>query len=160
LKAINKKTSMKMAEQAIKWTHEAGIDVRGALMIGNPGESETTIKKTIAYSKNAGLDFAVFNITTPFPGTEMGKWATEMGYITTRDWDKYDLAHAVMDLPGVPGAMAEEYNSRAYKEFYLRPSYIVRRLISALSSWHSFKEHVAAFGAVASTILSPKQSGE
>ena len=160
LKAINKKTNMQMAERAIKWTRGAGIDVRGAFMIGNPGESEATIKKTIEYSKQAGLDFAVFNVTTPFPGTEMERWASENGYITTRDWDKYDLAHAVMDLPGVSGKLTEEYNAKAYKEFYLRPSYILQRLLRALSSWHSMKEHVAAFLALASMLLSTKQPEE
>ena len=46
-------------------------------MFGNPGESEETLKKTINFAMKLNPTFASFNITTPYPGTELRRWAIE-----------------------------------------------------------------------------------
>ena len=43
----------------------------GYLMLGSPGETPETIKKTIEFAKKLKLDFAQFSVTTPYPATEL-----------------------------------------------------------------------------------------
>jgi radical SAM superfamily enzyme YgiQ (UPF0313 family) len=70
-----------------------GINVKGFFIIGLPGETEKTARKTIDLAKNLkkiGLKKADFYFLTPFPGTPIWnnpkKFAIE---ITNRDFTKY-----------------------------------------------------------------------
>jgi radical SAM superfamily enzyme YgiQ (UPF0313 family) len=129
LNGINKKTPFEKIEKAIFLTKKVGIDTRGAFMLGNPGETEETMKKTIDFAIKLDLDLSIFNITTPYPGTEMYYWAKENGYLNTEDWSKYDLSYIVMDLPTVDHITLKRYYKLAYRRFYLRPRYWIKRLL-------------------------------
>jgi radical SAM superfamily enzyme YgiQ (UPF0313 family) len=120
-------------ERAICLTRKARIDVRAAFMLGNPGETEESMQQTLDLAIRLRPDLAVFNITTPYPGTEMFAWAKENGFLRTTDWEQYDLAHMVMDLPTVPARKVEEFYNRAHRRFYLRPAYVAMRLASLRS---------------------------
>lgn len=133
LKNINKGTALDQAREAVKLTKEVGIDVRAAFMLGNPGETEESIQRTIQFALDLDPELCIFNITTPYPGTEMFKWAKENGYLSTEDWTKYDLSHMVMDLPTIASTRIEEYYHRVYRLFYLRPSYILRKIFKISS---------------------------
>ena len=98
-------------------------------MFGNPGETIETMEKTLAYAIQLDPDLAQFNITTPYPGTEMFLWAKEHGYLKTEDWSKYDFYTCVMELPTVSSKDIERYYKIAYKRFFLRPTYLMKRLL-------------------------------
>lgn len=134
LKNINKRADTARAVEVIAMTKKVGIDVRAAFMLGNPGETEETIRETIMFAKKQNPDLAVFNITTPFPGTDMYKWANENNHLLTKNWDHYDLAHSVMELPTISAMNVQRYYKKAYRSFYLRPSYIMMR-IRKLKNW-------------------------
>lgn len=125
---INKRINLERVEEAVKMTKEAGINCRLAFMLGNPGETEETMEKTLRYAIKLDPDVAIFNIATPYPGTEMYNWAKREGYLKTEDWSKYNLSQAVMELPTVSSEKVEEYYKKAFRKFYFRPKYIFRRL--------------------------------
>lgn len=129
LKNIKKHISLEKAKEAVAMTKEAGLDVRCMFMFGNPGETEETLEKTLHLAIKLDPDIVVFNITTPYPGTEMYEWAVKNGYLNITNWDKYDLANIVMNLPTVNQETIAKYYHKAYKRFYLRPSYLLRRLL-------------------------------
>jgi len=128
LRNINKKISTDKIAEAVKWTKEAGIDVRGAFMFGNIGETADTLQKTLDYSISLGIQYAIYNITTPFPGTALYDQAKKENMLSHSDWDKYDLSHVILDLPSVRQEVISEYYAKAYKRFYVRPRYIFERL--------------------------------
>jgi anaerobic magnesium-protoporphyrin IX monomethyl ester cyclase len=128
LRNIGKRANSELAEHKIQLTKKVGIDVRISLMFGNPGETEQTMRETLEYAIRVDPDVAMFNITTPFPGTDMFDWADKNGYLLTKDWDDYDLAHPVMNLPTVSAERVHEFYSKAYRKFYLRPRYIIKRV--------------------------------
>lgn len=128
LKSIGKKADLEKAITAINATQKAGLDVRAAFMIGNPGETEETMQQTLDFAIKLNPELAIFNITTPFPGTEMFEWADKNGYLLTYNWEDYDLAHAVMELPTVSQKTVQEYYHKAYRKFFFRPAYIIGRL--------------------------------
>lgn len=128
LRNINKRADTEKAENVIEMTKKTGIDVRAAFMLGNPGETAKTMEQTLRFAMRLNPEIAVFNITTPFPGTEMYEWADKNGYILTKDWDRYDLAHPVMNLPTVSNEEIQKFYKKVYKKFYLRPAYIFMRL--------------------------------
>lgn len=149
LKAINKKINTSKIEHAVTLMKAAGIDIRGAFMIGNPGETDESIRKTIDYSVRLGIQYAMYNITTPFPGTQLFAWAEQNGLLGHTVWGKYDLAHPVLMLPTVSSSVVEESYRRAYRRFYLRPSYVAERLF-AIRSWDDVKIYLNALRGILS----------
>jgi len=128
LENIGKRADLNKAEHAVQITKKVGIDVRGAFMLGNPGETLETMKETLALAVRLNPEVAIFNITTPFPGTQMHAWADENGYLTTRNWDDYDLSKPVMNLPTVSAGQVQEFYRRVYRRFFLRPRYLAMRV--------------------------------
>lgn len=128
LNNINKRTDPDRAEGVIRATQKLGIEVRAAFMLGNPGETEQTMEENIRFAIRLRPELALFNVTTPFPGTEMFRWAEENGYLLTKNWQDYDLSTPVLNLPTVSAETVRRYYRRAHRRFYLRPGVIWKRL--------------------------------
>lgn len=133
LAAINKKVVTASYHQVVEWTNQAGINIRGAFMLGSPGEDAAGMRRTIDFSKKLGLTFAIYNITTPYPGTELYSWAEQNGLLKHKNWELYDLAHPILEFPELPGELVLEYYRMAYREYYIRPTYIAKRLAALFS---------------------------
>ena len=137
LDVIEKNTTIEQAEEAVRYTHEAGISAIGYFMIGSPGETLDTIGETIRFAKKLKLDFAQFSITTPFPGTRLYELYLEGGGRADIPWEDYVYAAAsegsapVFESDSLSRDDIIRWESRAYREFYLRPSYIWQRLLSS-----------------------------
>ncbi|MBF0177198.1 MAG: cobalamin-dependent protein [Magnetococcales bacterium] len=134
LNNIKKPMSLEKNHAVVRMAQEAGLTVRCTFMFGNPGETEETVEQTIKYAIKLDPDIAVFNVTTPYPGTELFAWAKAGGYLLTENWDDYDLSRTVMQLPSVSPEYLEASLRTAYRKFYQRPSTIWRK-VKRLSSW-------------------------
>ncbi len=130
LKNINKHTNLMQSRNAIEWTKKAKIDIRGAFMLGSPGETEASMDKTIKFAKNAGLKFAVFNITTPYPGTAMYKEFFSKNGLLHYHWDLYNLGQPILKLDTISDKTVKKYYLKSYRDFYFRPSFILRHLFN------------------------------
>ncbi|HEY4761177.1 MAG TPA: radical SAM protein [Thermoguttaceae bacterium] len=128
LKNINKKINVDKAEHVIRSMQKLGLDVRAAFMLGNPGETEVTMEENIRFALRLDPDLVQFNITTPFPGTEMYRWADENNFLLTRNWEDYDLSRPIMKLPTVAPEVVQRYYDSAHRRFFLRPKFILKRL--------------------------------
>ncbi|MBI4709144.1 MAG: cobalamin B12-binding domain-containing protein [Candidatus Portnoybacteria bacterium] len=133
LRNINKKINLEQVINATAWTKKAGIECRLAFMVGNPGDSVSAIKKNIEFVKKINPDLLIVNITTPFPGTEMFKWAHEKGLILTYDWDDYTLAKPVMKLENMSVEEIRNLYRIMFRSFYFRPRYIINKILSIRS---------------------------
>ncbi len=71
LDAIRKQITLQQVRDAVRWTREAGIMVKGYFMLGLPGDTEETMEQTIRFATELDLDEAMFSLTTPFPGTHL-----------------------------------------------------------------------------------------
>jgi len=128
LENIGKRIDPERVEWVVRTTQKIGIEVRAAFMLGNPGETVETMEENIRFAIQLEPDLALFNITTPFPGTEMFEWADRNGLLKTKDWRHYNLSMPVMELPTAPSEKVLEYYRTAHRRFYLRPAYILKRL--------------------------------
>jgi anaerobic magnesium-protoporphyrin IX monomethyl ester cyclase len=128
LKNIKKGIRLEDVKPVVDMTREAGISVRLSIMLGNPGETLETMEKTLDFVIKADPDLAQFNITTPYPGTEMFKWADENGYLIHKQWEQYDLRNVVMNLPTVSPEKVYNFYNYSYRRFFLRWSFF-RRLM-------------------------------
>lgn len=131
-----------------KWAHkivrEAGIELRSAFIFGNMGETVASMKKTVDFAIELDPDIAFFNICTPYPGTQLFKWAKENNYLKSEDWTEYELSTFLMKLPTLTEKELYGYYMRAYRLFYRRPISIWRRL-RAITSFSQLIDLFHAF---------------
>jgi len=143
LKNINKRITLDQFQNATAWTRAAKINVRGAFMLGNPGETPASMGKTIDYAKNAGIQFAIFNITTPYPGTALYKDFARKNLLLHQNWDLYNLAQPVLKLDTVSEEEVKKYYYKSYRDYYLRPVFILRHIF-AIRTFSEFLTYTKA----------------
>lgn len=130
LKNINKGINLTQFQKAIDWTKAAKINIRGAFMLGNPGETIASMERTINYAKTIGIPFAIFNITTPYPGTAMYNEFASKNLLLHRNWELYNLAEPILKLDTVSDEAVKQFYYKAYRDFYLRPDFILRHIFA------------------------------
>jgi len=70
-KKIRKNLSLKRVRQAIKDTHEAGIQVRAGFILGLPFDTKETVQETIDFARSLDLERAIFSLLDVYTGTEL-----------------------------------------------------------------------------------------
>ncbi len=144
LEVIRKPIDRKKTEWAVKVAQKVGLEVRATFMFGNPTETVESMQRTIDYALHLDPDLALFNITTPYPGTQMFEWAKEHGYLNTEDWGEYELSSAIMTLPTVSPEKINVMYDKAHKQFYNRFVMFARRL-KRIRSFSHFRDNIHAF---------------
>ncbi len=150
INTLHKDTTLEQVIEAVRYSREAGLQVVGYFMIGSPGETPDTIRQTIDFAKELKVDFAQFSVTTPFPGTELYNIYMQNKQESI-SWDSF--VYAGTDNPTTPVFESDNLNredlkkwlGRAYRDFYLRPSYLLQRL-SRCTSWSEIRMNIKGFG--------------
>ena len=149
LKNINKRINIKQVINAVKWTKKERIECRLAFMVGNPGDTKENILKNIYFVNKLNPDYLIVNITTPYPGTEMFKWAKERNLILTYNWDDYDLSKPIMRLENLDENEIKKLYRLMFRKFYLRPRFIYKRLLN-IKTVSDFKILIEGFNSLMS----------
>ncbi|MFA6106354.1 MAG: radical SAM protein [Patescibacteria group bacterium] len=143
LKSIKKNLSKDALRRAFRLAKRYGFNTWGFFIIGLPGESAATIKKTIEFAIELDPDFAKFLILKPFPGSEVFNQLNEKGYIKNFNYDNYGVyTPPVHEFPWLSAKSMLNWQRWAYLRFYLRPKKIIRHLMK-IKSWDQFKANLA-----------------
>ena len=148
LDIMKKGTTLKQAIDAVKTTKKVGIKTSGNFMFGNIGETEETIKESLNFAKKLNVDTVSFYIASPYPGTEFYRIAKEKGYLRDVEWRDYAIvignAKPPLNLPGITPERVVYWQKRAYREYYLRPRFLLTRLMR-IRSWIDIKNLIDGF---------------
>jgi radical SAM superfamily enzyme YgiQ (UPF0313 family) len=79
LQNINKQNTIENIQRGIRIFKEAGIEVLGQFVIGSPGDTIETVKQSLAFAKDSGLDFVMFYAVVPFKGTNQWDYVQHHG---------------------------------------------------------------------------------
>jgi len=71
LKNIKKGATIEMAERFTANCKKLGLVIHGDYIIGLPGETHQTIRKTIDFAKRMDTETIQVSIAAPYPGTEL-----------------------------------------------------------------------------------------
>ncbi len=104
--------------KVVKLTRESDIEVAGTFMIGMYGDTNETIEDTIQLALALDLDYAQFNVTIPTPSTKLFNLLKS---------DKVDLSDTAIEYSMFRQAALNEFLKIAYKKFYFRKGYILKR---------------------------------
>jgi len=79
-------------------------------------------------------DLVTFGVATPVPGTKFYEYIEKNGYFIEKDWSKFDPAlPPVYSYPNLSSQEIFEFSRKAYKAFYLRPAFILKRFFGQRS---------------------------
>jgi len=126
-------------EELVAFCHENKIKVCGDFIIGLSGETYEENLNKVQYAKKLKLDFASFNIASPLPGSVIRERAGESG----ADFEGFDSLGRDGALGNglLTGSDLKKIRLYSVKAFYLRPIYLLKRLLNV----SSFNELVANF---------------
>ncbi len=144
LDIIKKGINLQQAREAIRLAKKYKIQTSTAFMIGNIGETKEDIEKTIQFMKELDSDYLNLSILTPYPGTESYELAEKKGYLKIgfESYTQPKYSDPVIELPGISTEELKAYWKKGMRQFYLRPSFIIRMLRRSLTDFEEFKKLV------------------
>ncbi|MCA9751084.1 MAG: radical SAM protein [Gemmatimonadetes bacterium] len=147
LDKMKKNIKVEAIENATRWTKEAGIDVHNCFILGFPWDTQDTVERTIEYAYNLNAEFCQFGIATPLPGTRLlAEVEKEGALVSGEDWSQHDgfskaaVSYEKNGNGGLTQDQIEDYATRAYREYYLRPQYIGLMVKRAFRSRDDFAQ--------------------
>jgi radical SAM superfamily enzyme YgiQ (UPF0313 family) len=114
----------------IRMIDKAGIDMAGFFILGFPGETVETIRKTIDFASELPLKRANFFTYLPFPGTESYRSLEASGELKDVDWESFYFTNAAFVPRGLSRKELKAMHRLAFARFYLRPGIIFYQLKS------------------------------
>lgn len=129
----------------IRLIKQAGIRTKGLLMIGLPGETETSIRKSMDYVFSLPVDD--FNLAkfTPFPGSPVYEQIHELGEFD-EDWEKMDCMNFLFVTRGMTRERLEELFQEFYRSHFQRPKVLLGYLAMLWRSPDSWLRFVRSAG--------------
>jgi hopanoid biosynthesis associated radical SAM protein HpnJ len=122
LKNIKKGATIEMAERFTSNAKKLGLTIHGDFIVGLPGETRATIRKTIDWAKKLDVHTIQVSIGHPFPGTEFYDYVKSNGLITIDSMtDKEGHQLPNYQYQGLDRAELVEWVERFYGEYYFRP---------------------------------------
>jgi radical SAM superfamily enzyme YgiQ (UPF0313 family) len=117
---MKKSQRVSTAVDAVKWTHEAGIRVKGLFMLGYPGETDETIQMTKDFVQEIPLTTMNLSKFTPYPGSPIYKklYGTS---IREEDWERLNGMNFVYQAEGFEEEDLDREYTEIIKSFYKRP---------------------------------------
>ncbi|MBN1479605.1 radical SAM protein [candidate division KSB1 bacterium] len=130
---MQRKMSNEQIVQSFQILHRAGIKTFAYNMIGIPGETEETIKETIALNRQIKPDKMHVSIFRPYPGTELHNQCIREGYIRNVTIESYFQPVSTIDLPNLSKKKIEYW----YRLF--RPAVYFPRFLPLFKIFARFK---------------------
>lgn len=133
LTLIRKGTTLDQAREAFRLTHQVGIETVASFMLTLPTETIEETWISVRFGLELDPDYVYWLTFTPYPGTDLAEFAARNGTIINTDYSSYNVFDSIAFLPLQRTEQEiRETITRAYRMFYFRPSYMLRRLRSIL----------------------------
>jgi radical SAM superfamily enzyme YgiQ (UPF0313 family) len=160
LQKMEKQARVERGEQAVKWTHEAGIRTKGLFMLGYPGESPESIQLTKEYVKR--LPMHVMNLTkfTPYPGSPIYQdlYGTK---IRDDHWERMNGMNFVWAPDGISVEDLDREYQQVLRSFYqrrdVRHEYVRMSVENPMHLWRLMWSGAGFFKAKARSYLSGRK---
>jgi radical SAM superfamily enzyme YgiQ (UPF0313 family) len=124
LKTIGKDISTDQARRAVAIIKKAGISLGTYYILGHPGETVDTLKKTVDLAVELNTDTIAVGLMVPYPGTRIFDMALNNlnGYrLLSRNWEQYDkYGGKVLEIEGLPYECLLKWQKKMMLNFYLK----------------------------------------
>jgi radical SAM superfamily enzyme YgiQ (UPF0313 family) len=129
LKNIKKGATVERARDFTRDCKKLGLVIHGDFILGLPGETKETIRKTIDFAKELDVETIQVSLAHAYPGTELYDFAKANGFLMNEGSQMVDeMGHqvAMIEYPGISRDYILEMVHRFYDEYYFRPKAVFR----------------------------------
>lgn len=133
-RVLNRNIKDEQIIRAFTYAKENGLETMSFNMIGFPGETRDSIKKTIDLNKKIKPTYVQVSIFYPYAGTPLGKLCKEKGYIEDgrRLYSYIGEGDSILKLPGLPKKEIKNlffrFDLEVYNDNNFMGSYIAKKL--------------------------------
>ncbi|GAG88557.1 unnamed protein product, partial [marine sediment metagenome] len=121
LNDLQKKINFRDIVEAIRILHDNDIVIIGSLLVGsNFDEEEKDTDVMIKIVRKLGIDFPLYSVMTPLPGTKFRDELIEKDYLLSYNWSDYNFTTAVNRLNKLSKEKLEQLLSKAYYYGYFK----------------------------------------
>ncbi|MFA5272214.1 MAG: radical SAM protein [Candidatus Omnitrophota bacterium] len=127
LDGVKKGLRVKESVKFVSVVKKTGIAIHGCFVLGLPGETKDTAKKTIDFALGLNLDTLQFSAAVPLPGSEYFDYCKAQGLLKTKSWQDWldgGEQGAVVDYPGLSINEINKLVDEGLKRFYFRWSFV------------------------------------
>ena len=139
LKYVRKGITTEQIYEAIHLLKKYKVPVKLNVLIGSsPLETKETLRHTLKEAKKLKVDQVMFNIVSPFPGTEFYKLCKENGWLSTPDYVPTDVQReSILNLPNISSDEMEKILFKNNLSYFLSWNFIIKQL-KRFTSWSEF----------------------
>lgn len=133
LKNIKKGATIDMARRFTANCKKLGLIIHGDFIVGLPGETRESIRKTIDFAKEIDVETIQVSLAHPYPGTEFYDYVKKNNLITIdsmTDEEGHQLPNII--YPGLDRGELVDWVERFYGEYYFRPKVALRLVGKAM----------------------------
>lgn len=151
LDKVNKGIKMPVVDQYVDDAKRAGVKIHACFMAGNPGDTIETLKTTLEWALKKDFDTMQFFPLQVYPGTKAYDWAIQTGYIREQDFRSWVSPTGMHNMTinkndkGLSFQECLDFCDYARRKFYLRPSFILKKLIRGLYQPQELKKNIIGF---------------
>jgi len=121
LEAVGKKETPDDMARAVRLCQAAGIQVLGMFMVGNPGDTEETVERSLRFAKNSRIDLPAFYMALPYPRTRLCDYAAEQGTFLNSDY--LSFTH----MSAEPVFETQEFSAEARRRIFRKSQKFCRK---------------------------------
>ncbi len=132
LDIVSKGFKLDQIKPGVAAIRETGLRSKGFFMIGHPVETPETVEDTIRLANTCGVNYAVFSLVTPFPGTELFRYCEKNGLLVHKNWEHYQFGNTEnrpLRIPAIPPEELARLWDRAVRKFYYNPTRILDYIV-------------------------------
>lgn len=133
LKSMNKGSNrLQNYENVVSNLHKHKIAIQGYFIFGFDDDTEKSFQATYDFIMQNRIEFPVFSLLTPFPGTPYFEEMKDR--VRHFDWDKYDTYHYMFEPKKLGGEKLLENFIKLQREVY-KGSAIMKRMQGKPLNW-------------------------
>lgn len=141
LDKMGKKITLEQIQNTVKAFKKQGIQIYAYYVIGLPWESKETIEETLKFAKKLNTDYVSFYTAAALVGTTFYDYVEnnclgELNYTRPYYYPTVKTHH-------LSAQEVFDYHKKMVREYYLRPTYIAKMLLS-IRSFTQLKNYVKA----------------
>ena len=127
LEEMNKKKNINTNyKEIVRKLHSYNISLFGNFIFGMDTDTTDVFSETAESVLEAEIDFPVFQILVPYPGTKVYETFEKDGRILTKDWSKYTRCDVV------------------FQPKNMSPEQLYTETVRIVNEFHSFKNNIIA----------------
>ncbi len=150
LRNMNKGMDTETMRNFARDARRAGVLFHGCFMVGIRGETARTMRQTLDLALELDPDTAQFYPLMVYPGTRAYREAKDSGHLVPSSWrgwlDGRGLHSCVVRTGELTPRELVDFCDYARRRFYLRPRYILRKLMASLRDADERHRTLKAFG--------------